>query len=74
MEDNIPWKTTFYGRQPLMESIHRSKTTLRRKQLSMEDNLQLKRTLDERGPTIIQSKPKNQVADLKSDTEDTILV
>ena len=52
MEDNLPWKTTFDGRQPLIEDNLRWKTTLDGRRPSMEDNLWWKTTFYGRPPSV----------------------
>ena len=58
MEDNLPWKKTFHGRQPLMEDDLRWKTTFEGRRPLMEDDLQWKTTFDGRGPSMDDDKNK----------------
>ena len=52
MEDDLRWKMTFSGRQPLLEDDLMWKTALGGTRPSVEDNLWWKVTFSERRPSV----------------------
>ena len=56
MKDTLQWKTTFGGRQPLVEDDLRWKTTSCGRRPSVEDDFPWKMTFDGRGPSVEDDK------------------